>query len=180
MGYREESVPQIVHLCPNLYWRPSFRENKTKTLVFNHWKRSFWPWACFRENWVSGTALFKGKITNALPSTFVYGFIHACKLSFNPYCNPAPFKCFFYRRYCPAESHKMGDTYVFFLKFVARKDIKSITQHLPSLVSLPFFLECVLFCVRLYPWRLPAGGRSIVIDIFTHIFPSKLVSSLIM
>ncbi len=31
-------------------YRPSFRENKPKTLVFSHTKRAFW--ACFRENWV--------------------------------------------------------------------------------------------------------------------------------
>ncbi len=33
-----------------IIYRPSLRENKPKTLVFNHW-----PWAfraCFRENWV--------------------------------------------------------------------------------------------------------------------------------
>jgi hypothetical protein len=30
--------------------RPSFRENKPKTLVFSHRKLTFW--ACFRENWV--------------------------------------------------------------------------------------------------------------------------------
>jgi hypothetical protein len=30
--------------------RPSFRENKPKTLIFSHRKRAFW--ACFRENWV--------------------------------------------------------------------------------------------------------------------------------
>ncbi len=30
--------------------RPGFRENKTKTLVFSHWKRALW--ACFRESWV--------------------------------------------------------------------------------------------------------------------------------
>jgi hypothetical protein len=33
----------------NIY-RPSFCENKPKTLVFYNWKRAFW--ACFRENWV--------------------------------------------------------------------------------------------------------------------------------
>ncbi len=31
-------------------YRPSFRENKPKTLVLYDWKRAFW--ACFRENWV--------------------------------------------------------------------------------------------------------------------------------
>jgi hypothetical protein len=31
-------------------YRPSFRENKPKTLVFSHRKRAFW--ACFHENWV--------------------------------------------------------------------------------------------------------------------------------
>ncbi len=31
-------------------YRPSFRENKPKTLVFSHTKRAFW--ACFCENWV--------------------------------------------------------------------------------------------------------------------------------
>ncbi len=31
-------------------YRPSFHENKPKTLVFSHTKRAFW--ACFRENWV--------------------------------------------------------------------------------------------------------------------------------
>jgi hypothetical protein len=31
-------------------YRPSFCENKPKTLVFSHRKRAFW--ACFRENWV--------------------------------------------------------------------------------------------------------------------------------
>jgi hypothetical protein len=30
--------------------RPSFHENKPKTLVFSHTKRAFW--SCFRENWV--------------------------------------------------------------------------------------------------------------------------------
>ncbi len=29
-------------------YRPGFRKNKSKTLVFSHWKRAFW--ACFREN----------------------------------------------------------------------------------------------------------------------------------
>ncbi len=33
-----------------LIYRPSFRENKPKTLVLNDWK--WWFWACFRENWV--------------------------------------------------------------------------------------------------------------------------------
>ncbi len=36
-------------ICARIY-RPSFRENKPKTLVFSHTKRAFW--ACFRENWV--------------------------------------------------------------------------------------------------------------------------------
>ncbi len=31
-------------------YRPSFHENKPKTLVFSHRKRAFW--ACLRENWV--------------------------------------------------------------------------------------------------------------------------------
>jgi hypothetical protein len=31
-------------------YRPSFHENKPKTLVFSHTKRAFW--ACFRENWI--------------------------------------------------------------------------------------------------------------------------------
>jgi hypothetical protein len=31
-------------------YRPSFRENKSKTHVFSHRKQAFW--ACFRENWV--------------------------------------------------------------------------------------------------------------------------------
>ncbi len=31
-------------------YRPSFRENKPKTLVLYEWKRAFW--ACVRENWV--------------------------------------------------------------------------------------------------------------------------------
>ncbi len=31
-------------------YRPSFRENKPKLLVFSHTKRAFWT--CFRENWV--------------------------------------------------------------------------------------------------------------------------------
>ncbi len=31
-------------------YRPRFRENKPKTLVFYDWKRAFW--ACFREYWV--------------------------------------------------------------------------------------------------------------------------------
>ncbi len=31
-------------------YRPSFRENKPRTLVLHDWKRAFW--ACFRENWV--------------------------------------------------------------------------------------------------------------------------------
>jgi hypothetical protein len=35
--------------CARIY-RPSFHENKPKTLVFSHTKRAFW--ACFRENWV--------------------------------------------------------------------------------------------------------------------------------
>ncbi len=33
-----------------LIYRPSFRENKPKTLVLYDWKRAYW--ACFRENWV--------------------------------------------------------------------------------------------------------------------------------
>ncbi len=49
-------------------YRPSFRENEPKTLVFSHTKRAFS--ACFRENWVynfghgsiiSGTDLFSVK-----------------------------------------------------------------------------------------------------------------------
>ncbi len=36
-------------VCARIY-RPSFHENKPKTLVFSHTKRAFW--ACFRENWV--------------------------------------------------------------------------------------------------------------------------------
>ncbi len=35
--------------CARIY-RPSFLENKPKTLVFNDWKLAYW--ACFRENWV--------------------------------------------------------------------------------------------------------------------------------
>ncbi len=35
--------------CVRIY-RPSFRENKPKLLVFSHWKWSFS--ACFCENWV--------------------------------------------------------------------------------------------------------------------------------
>ncbi len=35
--------------CARIY-KPSFRENKPKTLVFSHTKRAFW--ASFRENWV--------------------------------------------------------------------------------------------------------------------------------
>ncbi len=31
-------------------YRPSFRINKAKTLLFNDWKRVFW--ACFHETWV--------------------------------------------------------------------------------------------------------------------------------
>jgi hypothetical protein len=31
-------------------YRPSFHENKPKTLAFSNRKRAFW--ACFRENWV--------------------------------------------------------------------------------------------------------------------------------
>jgi hypothetical protein len=31
-------------------YRPSFHENKPKTLVLYDWKRAFW--ACFHENWV--------------------------------------------------------------------------------------------------------------------------------
>ncbi len=42
---------QICHQygCARNY-RPSFRENKPKTLVLYDWKRAFW--ACFHENWV--------------------------------------------------------------------------------------------------------------------------------
>jgi hypothetical protein len=35
--------------CARIY-RPRFRENKPKMLVFTYWKLAFW--ACFRENWV--------------------------------------------------------------------------------------------------------------------------------
>jgi hypothetical protein len=35
--------------CARIH-RPSFCENKLKTLVFSHTKRAFW--ACLRENWV--------------------------------------------------------------------------------------------------------------------------------
>ncbi len=35
---------------PECTYRPSFRENKPKTLVFSHWKWAFW--SRFRENWV--------------------------------------------------------------------------------------------------------------------------------
>ncbi len=31
-------------------YRPSFYENKPKTLVLYHWRLGFW--ACFHENWV--------------------------------------------------------------------------------------------------------------------------------
>jgi hypothetical protein len=37
------------HTYARIY-TPSFHENKPKTLVFSHTKRTFW--ACFRENWV--------------------------------------------------------------------------------------------------------------------------------
>jgi hypothetical protein len=40
---------EIFDFCARIY-RPSFHENKPKTLVFSHTKRAFW--ACFRENWV--------------------------------------------------------------------------------------------------------------------------------
>jgi hypothetical protein len=39
----------IVETSARIY-RPSFRENKLKTLAFSHRKRAFW--ACFGENWV--------------------------------------------------------------------------------------------------------------------------------
>ncbi len=41
-------LPSFV-ICGRNY-RPSFRENKPKTLVFYDWKRAFW--ACFCEYWV--------------------------------------------------------------------------------------------------------------------------------
>jgi len=41
--------PTAVQYCARIY-RPSFRENKPKTLVSSDTKRAFW--ACFRENWV--------------------------------------------------------------------------------------------------------------------------------
>jgi hypothetical protein len=49
------STIQYIHETANevigaLIYRPSFRENKPKTLVFGHRKRAFW--ACFRKNWV--------------------------------------------------------------------------------------------------------------------------------
>ncbi len=45
-------------LCPN--YRPSFLENKPKTLVFFN-ERFGLLWACFRENWVFnlGTGIFE-------------------------------------------------------------------------------------------------------------------------
>ncbi len=43
-------LPRGRHPCSVRIYRPTFRENKPKTLVFNDLKRSFW--ACFRENWV--------------------------------------------------------------------------------------------------------------------------------
>jgi hypothetical protein len=41
-GHNEETSARI--------YRPSFRENKPKPLVFFDCKRAFW--ACFRENWI--------------------------------------------------------------------------------------------------------------------------------
>ncbi len=48
-GYRPMRMKHCSVSCARIY-RPSFHENKPKTLVFSHTKRSFW--ACFRENWV--------------------------------------------------------------------------------------------------------------------------------
>ncbi len=39
----------LIHTGARIY-RPSFHENKPKTLVFSNRSRAFW--ACFRENWV--------------------------------------------------------------------------------------------------------------------------------
>ncbi len=50
---REKNVPIAIAR----FFRPSFRENKLKPLVFYDWKRAFW--AYFRENWV-------------------YKFVHCC------------------------------------------------------------------------------------------------------
>ncbi len=47
-SFRENKPKTLVFVARN--YRPSFRENKPKTLIFNDWKRAFW--ACFRENLV--------------------------------------------------------------------------------------------------------------------------------
>jgi hypothetical protein len=43
------SMVIVEEYCARIF-RPSFRENKPKTLIFSHAKRAYF--ACFPENWV--------------------------------------------------------------------------------------------------------------------------------
>ncbi len=47
---KDDSNIMRAHKSSARIYRPSFRENKPKSLVFNHRKRAFWT--CFRENFV--------------------------------------------------------------------------------------------------------------------------------
>ncbi len=60
-------------------YRPSFHENKPKTLVFSHTKRPFW--ACFHENWVYNFGHrydINGAIYNWGKGGLVYGQNYSC------------------------------------------------------------------------------------------------------
>jgi hypothetical protein len=48
--HRQSLAPEGRHDPYTRIYRPSFHENKPKTLVFSHAKRAFW--ACFRKHWV--------------------------------------------------------------------------------------------------------------------------------
>jgi hypothetical protein len=48
VGPYPNTMRNIDHTCARIY-RPSFRENNPRKLVFRHRKRAFW--ACFHDNW---------------------------------------------------------------------------------------------------------------------------------
>ena len=63
-------------------YRPSFHENKPKTLVFSHTKRAFW--ACFRENCVYNFGHSSVCLTT---TTFILSsdlFPHSIQKAFSP------------------------------------------------------------------------------------------------
>jgi hypothetical protein len=67
---RSSSIGNYPPICARIY-RPSFHENKPKTLVFSHTKRAFW--ACFRENWVYNFGhLFQNMLIPSLGTNWAF------------------------------------------------------------------------------------------------------------